>query len=108
MRHGRTDDNQTEIVDALRKAGCKVAITSDAGYGFPDIVVWTPIQKRIILIEIKDDKKPMSKRQLTPAQKKFHKFWKSTGCVYVAKNVDEALLICGFGDMDCRCRMAGL
>ena len=95
MRNGRIDANQTRIVEALRAAGCKVAINSDAGCGVPDLIVWTPIQKRIVLIELKDGDKPPSKRKLTKAQERFHAFWADTGSVYVAKNTDEALLICG-------------
>jgi hypothetical protein len=108
MRHGRTDENQTETVATLRKVGCKVAINSDAGYGIPDLIVWSPMLRKILLIELKDGDKPPSKRQLTKAQKTFHKFWKETGAVHVAKNPDEALLLCGYGwDVD-RLRKAGL
>jgi hypothetical protein len=110
MRNGRTDANQIATVAALRKAGCKVAVNSDAGHGIPDFIVYTPYQKRIVLIELKDGDKPPSKRQLTKSQKVFHKFWSDTGAVYVAKNPEEALLICGAvcDDLDCKCRCAGL
>ena len=37
--HGRTDKNQRDIVSALRKAGARVAITSDLGNGYADLVV---------------------------------------------------------------------
>jgi hypothetical protein len=35
----KTDENQPAIVEALRKAGCSVAITAQVGGGFPDLVV---------------------------------------------------------------------
>ncbi len=38
-KYKRTDANQNEIVEGLRKVGCTVAVTSAAGDGFPDIVV---------------------------------------------------------------------
>jgi len=38
-RAGRTDSNQKEIVDALRKARASVFVTSSLGGGFPDLVI---------------------------------------------------------------------
>lgn len=76
MKHGRIDANQSEIVAALRACGCTVAITSDVGGGFPDLVVG--YQGRNFLLEIKT---PGGK--LTPDQ------------VEVVKDVDEALAVVG-------------
>ena len=67
-RNSRTDANQTEIVQALRAAHCKVHVTSDAGDGFPDLVVYSPYQRRLKLLEVKDGNKPPSKQALTPGQ----------------------------------------
>ncbi len=87
----RTDDNQNEIVQALRDVGASVAITSALGSGFPDIVAgYRGIN---YLIEIKDGSKPPSRRRLTPDEQEFHDLWR--GAVIVVKDVDEALKAVG-------------
>ena len=87
----RTDSNQTQIVTALRKLGCSVAITSSLGKGFPDIVVgW---KGRNYLFEIKDGEKSPSQRKLTPDEVKFHEFW--YGDIRVVESVDDALKAVG-------------
>jgi len=87
----RTDSNQTEIVTALRKVGCSVAITSAIGKGFPDLVVgW---KGRNFLFEVKDGEKTPSRKKLTPDEEKFHKFW--FGTVSIVENVDDALRLIG-------------
>ena len=72
----KVDDNQKEIVDTFEALGARVAITSSAGNGFPDLVVQyrNPLVRRIqtMLVEIKDGSKPPSRRKLTPDQEKFH------------------------------------
>lgn len=90
-RIARIDDNQNEIVKALRAVGASVAITSAVGQGFPDIVVG--FRGYNYLIEIKDGSKPPSKRRLTVDEKDFHAAW--NGNVKVANDVDEALKIIG-------------
>ena len=77
-RAKKVDANQSEIVQTFRDLGARVAITSAAGDGFPDLVVqyrhpskrWRGIET--VLVEIKDSAKPPSARKLTPAQEKFH------------------------------------
>ena len=90
-RKAQVDDSQAEIVEGLRKAGVAVAVTSSAGQGFPDIV--TGFRGQNYLIEIKDGKKPPSKRKLTPDQVSFHNQWK--GQIAVAKSLTEAFKIIG-------------
>lgn len=85
----RADANQPEIVAALRKVGCKVALTFTAGQGFPDLVV--DFNGRTVLLEIKDPTKPKSDRQLTPAQKDFHAAW--TGPIFVVETPEEAVRV---------------
>lgn len=68
-RAGRTDSNQTAVVDALRAVGAKVAITSQVGGGFPDLVV--TFRDCVHLLEVKDGDKPPSARRLTPAELEF-------------------------------------
>lgn len=89
MRAKRTDANQTAIVQALRKVGCSVTITSMVGDGFPDIVVG--VNGKNFLLEIKDKDQPPSKRVLTPEEKKFHEKW--GGHVETVYSVDDALNI---------------
>lgn len=92
MRAKKIDANQPEIVKALRKIGCSVAITSAAGDGFPDIVVGrTDINgaKRNWLIEIKDGNKPPSARKLTNDQVIFHGNW--NGQIDVVESAEEAI-----------------
>ena len=81
----RTDGNQTEIVEGLRKLGYSVAITSDLGDGFPDLVV--AIDFKTMLVEVKDPNQPPSKRKLTPAQIKFHAGWNDI--VIVAETIED-------------------
>lgn len=88
MKAARTDANQKAIVDALRKIGCKVYVSSSFGQGFPDLIVGCG--GRLCLLEVKDGSKPPSARKLTPDQVKFHADW--TGLpLYVVDSVDSAI-----------------
>lgn len=84
----RTDRNQAEIINALRKIpNLSVFSTHEVGKGFPDIVVG---YKGInYLIEIKDGNKPPSARKLTPDEVKFHSNWH--GQIKIVNNLDEVL-----------------
>lgn len=88
-RAAKIDRNQPEIVAALRKIGCTVAITSAVGCGFPDLVVAR--NRRNWLVEIKDGRLPPSARELTPDQLEFHTRW--AGQVDVVNSVEEAILL---------------
>jgi Holliday junction resolvase len=81
----RIDDNQRDIVKALRKVGCNVLSLAALGEGAPDLLV----QKSnvLFLLEIKDGSKFPSQRKLTPHQVKFHKDW----VVHVVNDTDDAL-----------------
>lgn len=72
----RVDANQGDIVKAYRRAGCSVAITSQQGKGFPDIVVGAFGLNE--LVEIKDGAKPPSARKLTEDEARFCSKWKGT------------------------------
>jgi DNA-directed RNA polymerase subunit M/transcription elongation factor TFIIS len=90
MKHDRysckTDDNQREIVEALRKAGCSVTPTHMVGSGFPDIVVgYNGVN---YLIEIK-----ASKKDLNLTESMWHSGWR--GQSYIARTAEEALGIVG-------------
>jgi len=86
-RANRIDDNQNDIVAALRKAGATVRVISQ-GEGIPDLLVG--FRGETILFEVKDGNKPPSARTLTPAEKKFFDEWEGGLCVIV-KSVEDAL-----------------
>jgi len=86
-RAARTDTNHTTIVDALRSMGCTVQSLAAVGKGCPDLLVG--YSGKNYLLEIKDGKKPPSKRALTPDQTAWHRAWR--GHVAVVCSVDEAL-----------------
>lgn len=85
-RRNAVDANQGEIVEELRKAGCTVSPTSQAGEGFPDLVVGRAGAN--YLLEVKDGAKPPSGQKLTPKQVKWHSEW--TGQVHVVNSVEQA------------------
>ncbi|SRR6266478_4804195 len=88
----RIDENQAEIVKALRKVGATVLNLSVLGNGCPDLLVGLIDYKggkHNILLEIKDGDKPTSKRKLTKAEQQFFDTWK--GATFIINSVDEAL-----------------
>ena len=91
-RAARVDDNQAEIVAALRAAGCSVTSLASIGKGCPDIVVGRSGVN--YLLEIKDGKKPPSKRRLTPDEQSWQEAWR--GQVAVVNSVEDAFMVMGF------------
>lgn len=91
MRAARTDRNQTTIVQGLRGAGASVTILSMVGNGVPDILVG--FRGINYLMEIKDWKKPPSKRKLTPLEQEFFDTWR--GQVDKIETLDDALSVIG-------------
>jgi hypothetical protein len=83
-RAAKRDDNEKEIVVALRKAGAYVSFIDEPC----DLIVG--YQGKTILLEVKDGNKPPSARKLTPNEQKFHDEW-TGGELYVVTCVDEAL-----------------
>ena len=86
-RAAKTDDNHKEILDAFRKFGCSVFSLHQVGQGFPDAIIAK--YHRNILVEIKDGKKPLSKRKLTDDQIDFHKDWQ--GPIAIVKSLDDVV-----------------
>lgn len=86
-RASRVDDNQADLVAELRGAGMSVAVTSQVGHGFPDLVVG--YEGRNLLLEVKDPNKSPSRRKLTPDEVKWHDEWQGT--VYVVTTPQEVL-----------------
>ena len=64
-----------------------MAITSDLGNGFPDLVVSK--EGYTILIEIKDGTKPPSQRRLTDDEETFHAGWK--GHIAIVKSEQDVI-----------------
>lgn len=90
-RAAKVDENQPEIVQALRKAGATVTPLHAVGSGCPDLLVgW---KNSNLLVEVKDGAKPPSARKLTKDQQEWHATW--AGQVVVVKDIDEALNVLG-------------
>lgn len=86
-RAAKVDDNQAEIVAALRKIGASVQPLHAVGQGCPDLLVgWRGMTS---LLEVKDGKKPPSARKLTEDQEKWHANWR--GQVAVVETVEQAI-----------------
>jgi len=92
MRAKRTDANHVEIVEALRRRGYLVQSLAAVGCGVPDLLVWCG---RWVLLEVKDGEKCPSARELTPAEKSWHKLCKIHGAaVHVVNSEAEAEAAC--------------
>ncbi len=78
-KHGRVDQNHSEIVNALRKCGWLVHDTSSQGDGFPDLVC--SLRGRVALVEIK-----FARRRLTSNQ---HRFQAQGWPVHIVRTVDD-------------------
>ena len=87
-RAAKVDENQSEIVAALRQLGCSVQLLHSVGAGWPDLMIgW---RGEPFLLEIKDGKKPPSARKKTDAQVIWHDAWRGKP-VAVVCNIREAL-----------------
>ena len=85
-RAAKIDANQKKIVESLRQIpGVSVAITSQLGNGFADIVIGH--KGKNYIIELKDGDKPPSAQKLTPDEVKFKSGWK--GQYDVCNSFDE-------------------
>lgn len=89
MRARRSDSNQALLVEQMRKIGLSVFVTSRVGEGFPDVIVGT--KGKNYLFEIKDPKKPPSKRTLTEDEKLFFRTWR--GQVRVIETIDDVIKV---------------
>lgn len=89
-RAARTDANHAEIVKALRAAGCFVQSLASIGKGCPDILFLC--RQKWFLAEVKDGKKPPSRRNLTPHEQRWHEL-AGMGMVYVIESVEDALAL---------------
>jgi hypothetical protein len=88
MRAAKVDDNQKEIVKALRNLGCSVQHLHNVGAGCPDLLVG--YKGFNILLEVKDGNKSPSQQKLTPDQIIWHRDWR--GHVDVVNSSEQAIL----------------
>lgn len=88
-RAAKTDNNQSEIVKALRQCGAFVLITSQLKNAFDILVGY---RGKLFIIEIKDGNKPPSQRKLTEGELICKQGFESVGINYhVITSVDEAI-----------------
>jgi hypothetical protein len=87
-RAARRDDNEKEIIAAMRAEGAYVKQINDEGLF--DLLV--SHRGETLLIEVKDGAKPPSARRLTDAEQKFHDEWPGSD-LYIVNSVEEALLL---------------
>lgn len=90
-RAANIDTNQPEITAALRDVGATVQPLHMVGKGCPDLLVG--YRQATFLIEVKDGKKPPSRRRLTPDEVAWHENWR--GHVAVVETTDDALRAIG-------------
>lgn len=88
-RAAKVDDNQAEIVSAFRKLGCSVQPLHAVGNGVPDLLIG--FRGVNLLVEVKDGKKPPSKRKLTKDQEKWHSAWR--GQSMIVCSIDDVLAV---------------
>jgi Holliday junction resolvase len=88
MRAAKVDDNQKEIVKALRTLGCSVQHLHSVGAGCPDLLVG--YKGFNILLELKDGNKSPSRQKLTPDQIIWQRDWR--GHVNVVNSSEQAII----------------
>jgi hypothetical protein len=89
-RAAKVDRNHGEIADALTQCGAWVIDCSAVGQGFPDLLV--SHRGRLLMVEVKDGKKPPSARKLTPSQEVFHARAAANGVpVHVVASLEQAI-----------------
>jgi hypothetical protein len=85
-RAARRDDNEQDIIRAMREAGAYVKQINDEGL----FDLLASYRGETMLIEVKDGAKPPSARRLTEAEQKFHDEWPGSD-LYIINSVEEAL-----------------
>jgi len=84
MRAKRTDLNQAQIAETLKKAGVSVFDLSGVGRGICDLIIgW---RGKNYLVEVKN---PQRKWRYTPAQEKFIQSWR--GQRFTAETAEDIL-----------------
>jgi hypothetical protein len=63
QRNQKRDANEQVIADALHAAGRKVELLSK--YGLPDLLVYSPVLDRLLLLEVKSKNGRLTTAQVT-------------------------------------------
>lgn len=88
----RVDENQADIVAALKKIGSCVIDLSGVGGGVMDLLVI--FRGRVLMIEVKNPAKPKADQSLTPAQIRVHAEIGRAGAeVHIVRTIDEAIAL---------------
>jgi hypothetical protein len=87
-RAARRDDNEQDIIKAMRAEGAYVKQINDEGLF--DLLV--SHRGETLLIEVKDGAKPPSARRLTEAELKFHEEWPGSD-LFIITSVEEAIAL---------------
>jgi hypothetical protein len=85
----KRDENEAEIVVALRAAGCSVEL--DGANGRPDLLVG--LAGRTYQIEVKNPNVQKSDQKLTKLQAPWHRDWQGHKCVVY--DIEGALIAVG-------------
>lgn len=90
-RAAKVDDNQQQIIDALKGIGATVQPLHHVGGGVPDLAVgW---QGRTYMLEVKNPGQDSSHQRLTSVQAKWHAWWR--GHASVVRTVEDAFRAIG-------------
>lgn len=88
---GHRDANHTPIVEALEKAGAQVQDLAAVGNGCPDLLVgW---QRRLFVLELKDENQPKCRRKLREVQEAWFKRWGEFPCYVVTSPIQAVDLL---------------
>ncbi len=87
-RAARRDDNEQDIIKAMRAEGAYVKQINDEGLF--DLLV--SHRGETLLVEVKDGAKPPSARRLTDAELKFHEEWPGSD-LFIITSVEEAIAL---------------
>lgn len=91
-RRRRVDENQKQIVAALKAIGACVLDLSGSGGGVMDLLVI--YRSRICMVEVKNPAKPKADQSLTPAQIRVHaEIGRAGGEVHIVRTIDEAIAL---------------
>jgi hypothetical protein len=87
----RTDHNQAEIVECLRRAGCSVQVLSEFGHGVPDLLVGITTHKGKAVNVLVEVKNPSGRCDLTKSEECWIKAWR--GQVAICRTPEEVLSV---------------
>jgi hypothetical protein len=87
----RVDQNQQQIIDALRQSGASVQVLSAFGKGVPDLLVGILTHKGRALNVLLEVKNPLGRCDLTEAEERWIKTWR--GQVAICRTPEEALAV---------------